>query len=212
MPLTAAAFECGLRALVSRDADLAYVVEHFGPPPLWRRAPCFASLIKIILEQQVSLASARAVFSRLAAMVVPFSAVRFRQLDDKRLKSAGLTRQKLAYGRHLAEAMATRRLRLNALDAMPDAEARRALMRIKGIGPWTANIYLLTALKRPDIWPHGDLALNTALKEIKNLQDSPPEAALEAIAAEWHPWRSVAARILWHYYLSTRGQAAPDDF
>jgi DNA-3-methyladenine glycosylase II len=211
-PLTATTFRDGLQDLVNRDADLARVVARFGPPPLWRRPACFATLVRIILEQQVSLASAQAVFRRLTAMVVPFSAVRFRQLDANRLAAAGLTRQKRAYTRALAEAVATRRLRLNALAAMPDADARRALTGIRGIGPWSADIYLLMALKRPDIWPCGDLALNTALAAIKNLGGRVPEADLKALAASWHPWRAVAARILWHYYLSMRGRTAPRDF
>ncbi len=211
-PLDEATFARGREVLVSQDADLAQAVARFGPPPLWRRRPCFATLIRIILEQQVSLAAARAVFRRLTAVVVPFSAARFRQISESHLAAAGLTRQKRAYSRALAEAIATRRLRLKTIAALPDTEARRALMSIKGIGPWTADIYLLLALRRPDIWPCGDLALNKALMAVKNLEARTPEADLSAVAAAWHPWRAVAARILWHYYLSSRGQTAPDDF
>ncbi len=210
-PLVSARFKAGLKALATRDADLARVLARCGPPPLWRRQPCFATLVRIILEQQVSLASARAVFNRLAARIEPFSAVRFRRLDGRSLRGAGLTRQKSTYLRALAEAIATGRLRLNALAHMSDDEARQTLMQVKGIGPWTADIYLLMALRRPDIWPRGDLALNTALKAIKNLKGNCADADLAAIAAHWQPWRAVAARMLWHYYLSTRGQAAPDD-
>ncbi len=193
------------------DEDLARVLARYGPPPLWRRRPCFAALVRIILEQQVSLASARAVYNRLAAMVVPFSAVRFRRLDGRTLRKAGLTRQKSTYLLALAETIATGRLRLKALADMSDDEARQALMQVRGIGPWTADIYLLMALRRPDIWPRGDLALNTALQAIKNLEGRQTEADLAAVAAHWKPWRAVAARILWHYYLSTRGQSAPDE-
>ncbi len=211
-PLTALTFKDGLQILAARDADLARVIAHHSPPPLWRREACFATLVRIILEQQVSLASARAVFERLAVMVVPFSPARFRRLEKGALRGAGLTRQKSAYTRSLAEAIATGRLRLKSLPEMPDAAVRQALMQIKGIGPWTADIYLLMALKRPDIWPRGDLALNSALKSLKNLKGSPSEAALTAIADRWRPWRAVAARILWHCYLSTRGQATPEAF
>ncbi len=211
-PLDTTTFAHGLQVLVSQDDALAQAVTRFGPPPLWHRRPCFATLVRIILEQQVSLAAARAVFKRLTAMVVPFSAARFRQIGDSQLAAAGLTRQKRAYSRALAEAIATRRLRLRTIAVLPDAEARGALMAIKGIGPWTADIYLLLALRRPDIWPRGDLALNKALMAVKNLGERTLEADLAAVAAAWRPWRAVAARILWHYYLSSRGQTAPDDF
>ena len=210
--LTPLTFSAGLQALAVRDDDLARVVAQYGPPPLWRRKASFATLVRIILEQQVSLASARAAFDRLAAVVAPFSAARFRRLDEGALRRAGLTRQKSVYTRDLAEAIATGRLRLNTLPDMTDAEAQQALMQIKGIGPWSADIYLLLALKRPDIWPRGDLALNSALKSLKNLKDSPSEATLAAIADRWRPWRAVAARILWHGYLSSRGKAAPEGF
>jgi DNA-3-methyladenine glycosylase II len=211
-PLDAATFDLGLKVLMSQDEALAQAVARFGPPPLWHRKPCFATLVRIILEQQVSLAAARAVFKRLTAVVVPFSAARFRQIGDSQLAAAGLTRQKRAYSRALAEAIATRRLRLKTIEVLPDAEARGALMAIKGIGPWTADIYLLLALRRPDIWPRGDLALNKALMAVKNLGERTLETDLAAVAAAWRPWRAVAARILWHYYLSSRGQTAPDDF
>ncbi len=211
-PLRAATFAHGIEVLRSQDTDLARVVARFGPPPLWRRRPCFATLVRIILEQQVSLAAAEAIFRRLRAMVVPFSAARYRQFDPARLKAAGLTRQKASYSRTLADAIATRRLQLNTLAVMPDAEARRALMAIRGIGPWSADIYLLMALGRPDIWPRGDLALNKALIAVKHLEARTPAADLAAIADTWRPWRAVAARILWHYYLSVRGQTSPTDF
>ncbi len=210
-PLGPDSFDTALKALAARDVDLARVLARYGPPPLWRRRPCFAALVRIILEQQVSLASARAVYNRLAARVVPISAARFRRLDGRSLRKAGLTRQKRAYLLALAEAIATGRLRLKDLPNMTDEKARQALMQIKGIGPWTADIYLLMALRRPDIWPRGDLALNTALKAIKKLEGRPTEAEMAAIAAQWRPWRAVAARILWHYYLASRGQPAPED-
>ncbi len=211
-PLDARTFARALETLAARDDDLAQVVARFGPPPMWRRRPGFATLIRIILEQQVSLASAQAVFGRLAAIAVPFSATRYRQISDSQLTAVGLTRQKRACSRALAEAIASRHLQLKTLTAMPDIEARRTLMTIKGIGPWTADIYLLLALRRPDIWPRGDLALNKALIAVKNLHKKSAEADLAAIAAAWQPWRAVAARILWHCYLSIRGKSAPSEF
>ena len=210
--LTPSLFQRGLGALVSRDPDLARVVDHYGPPPMWRRNPCFATLVRIILEQQVSLASARAVYLRLAALVVPFSAVRFRQIDETHLKSAGLTRQKLAYCKHLAEAIATQKLSLNRLNRLPDAEAHKTLVQMKGIGPWTADIYLLMALRRPDIWPRGDLALKAALKKVKHLPALPSDERFHAMGRAWRPWRAIAARILWHFYLSSHNGKNADPF
>ena len=197
---------------MARDPDLAMVVDRYGPPPMWRRKPCFATLVHIILEQQVSLASALAVHNRLAAIVVPFSATRFRQIDRAQIKSAGLTRQKLAYCYHLADAIALRQLSLNRLPRLKDAEARAALVNVKGIGPWTADIYLLMALRRPDIWPRGDLALKAAWRTVKHLPAVPSEETFAAIGNAWRPWRAVAARILWHFYLSSRNPRVPDAF
>jgi DNA-3-methyladenine glycosylase II len=210
--LTPSSFHRGLGTLVSRDPDLAHVVDRYGPPPMWRRNPCFATLVRIILEQHVSLASARAVYLRLAALVVPFSAVRFRRIEETHLKSAGLTRQKLAYCKHLAEAVATQKLSLKRLNRLSDAEAHKALVQIKGIGPWTADIYLLMALRRPDIWPRGDLALKAALKTVKHLPALPSDERFEAMASAWRPWRSIAARMLWHFYLSSRNDKDTDPF
>jgi len=157
------------------------VVDRYGPPPMWRRKPSFATLVQIILEQQVSLASALAVYNRLKAIVVPFSAARFRQIDRAHIQRAGLTRQKLAYCYHLAEAIGTRQLPLNRLPHLSDGEARGALLNVKGIGPWTADIYLLMALRRPDIWPRGDLALKAALQSVKHLPTLPSDEAFDAI-------------------------------
>jgi DNA-3-methyladenine glycosylase II len=211
-PLTVASFHRSLARLLARDPDLARVVDRYGPPPFWRRRPCFATLVRIILEQQVSLASAQAVYERLAAIVSPFSALRFLQIDRTRIARAGLTRQKRAYCYHLATAIARRDLRLNRLPGLPDAEVRAALIQVKGIGPWTADIYLLMALRRPDIWPRGDLALKTALQTVKKLPARPSEETFAAMGEAWRPWRAVAARVLWHCYLSEDRRSAPRTF
>jgi DNA-3-methyladenine glycosylase II len=205
-PLTSRTLKRGVRELSRRDTDLARVVDGYGTPPMWGREPGFAALVLIILEQQVSLASARAVFDRLAAIVTPLSAERLLALDDAILKGAGLTRQKLSYCKYLAEAIVAGELRLDALGTMQDTEARATLMRVKGIGPWTADIYLLMALRRRDIWPEGDLALRAAMQAVKALPKRPSHEAFTAIGEAWRPWRAVAARILWHYYLQKRGQ------
>jgi len=210
--LTRKTFQRGLNILASRDRDLAGVLKRYGPPPMWRRKPCFATLVRIILEQQVSLASAHAVYQRLTLIVSPFSATRFRQIDPALIRRAGLTRQKRAYCFHLAEAIAQKRLCLARLQRLAEDDARQALVQIKGIGPWTADIYLLMALRRPDIWPRGDLALKAAMQSVKQLHAVPSDAAFETIGNAWRPWRAIAARILWHAYLSSRKSGPPDGF
>jgi DNA-3-methyladenine glycosylase II len=194
----------GVACLVKVDADFAGIVSKFGPPPLWGREPGFPTLVRIILEQQVSLASARAAFNNLVAAVGRVAPDTFLTLTDRRLKKIGFSRQKAGYCRRLAEAILTEEFDLAAVAGLDDAAARSALIRLKGIGPWTADIYLLMALRRPDIWPSGDLALATSLQEVKGLSSRPDAEELERIALPWRPWRAVAARLLWHHYLSKR--------
>ena len=202
--LTEAAFASGLRYLSERDPDLAGILKDLGPPPMWAREPGFPTLIHIILEQQVSLASARAAYERLLVAVSPLTSERFLTLDDDALKAIGFSRQKTGYGRHLAQAIVEGRLDLDALDGLDDGAAQSELTKIKGIGPWTADIYLLMALRRPDIWPSGDLALAVAVQRVKRLPCRPQPHELDVIGVAWRPWRSLAARLLWHYYLSIR--------
>ena len=203
IPLTDETFTRGLRALTRRDRDLARVVQQYGPPPMWARRPGFPTLIHIILEQQVSLASARAAFNRLKAAirVTPRNLL---TLDDATLKTIGFSRQKTAYARHLAQAILDRRFSPSALIGLDDDEARAALIELKGIGVWSADIYLLMALRRPDVWPHGDLALASAAHQVKRLPARPTYDGLTAISEAWRPWRAIAARVLWHHYLSQR--------
>ncbi len=193
----------GLRVLMARDAHLARIARTYGPPPLWARAAGFPTLVHIILEQQVSLASARAAFDRLQAAASPLTPERFLALDDRTLRTIGFSRQKTAYCRYLADAIARRHLRLAALTRMEDSRVRDELMKVKGIGLWTADIYLLMALRRPDTWPIGDLALAVAVQRLKKLASRPTPERLEQLGQAWRPWRAVAARMLWHYYLST---------
>jgi DNA-3-methyladenine glycosylase II len=202
--LTQATLAEGLQYLSERDADLAQVLADLGAPPMWSREPGFPSLIHIILEQQVSLASAKAAFNRLLAVASPLTPQRFLELDDASLKSIGFSRQKTIYSRLLAESIAQGRLSLDILETMDDETARSALLQIKGIGPWTADIYLLMALQRPDVWPSGDLALARAVQVVKRLSFHPSTIQLNEIAQLWQPWRAVAARLLWHFYLNKR--------
>ena len=193
-----------VEALAARDADLAWVVAQHGPPPLWERATGFPTLVHIILEQQVSLASARAAFQRLCAAVAPLTPAGFLTLDDATLKAIGFSRQKTAYGRALAQAVLEGRLDIEGLAGLEDRRVRERLMGVKGLGQWSADIYLLMALRRPDVWPRGDLALAVAAQRVKRLPTRPAPDDLARLAEGWRPWRAVAARILWHAYLSSR--------
>lgn len=194
----------GVQELADRDAAFAGILSAYGPPPFWEREQGFHTLIHIILEQQVSLASAQAAYNRLEAAVVPLTPPNFLKLSDKKLKQIGFSRQKTKYGRELAKAILDGSLDLAGLDSLDDQGAKEQLIKVKGIGPWTADIYLLMALGRPDIWPSGDLALEAAIQRVRGLERRPAREEAGKISAEWRPWRSVAARLLWHYYLSER--------
>jgi DNA-3-methyladenine glycosylase II len=195
------------RRLAERDRDLRRILETHGPPPLWGRRPGFTTLVQIILEQQVSLSSGRAAYRRLARAVVPFTPRRFIELGAATLRSAGLTRQKAAYCVHLAEEVSAGRLDLRAIARLDDAAVASALTRVKGVGPWTANVYLLMALRRPDIWPAGDIALIQAVRRVKGLRRRPSPERAARIADAWRPFRSVAARMMWQHYLAERARA-----
>lgn len=202
--LTEATLLHAVEHLSRADPDLAEIVARFGPPPLWAREPGFPTLVLMILEQQVSLASARAAYDRLAAAVGEITPASVLQLADATLRTIGFSRQKTGYTRHLAAAIEEGRFDPQELGTMDDDDVRRALVALKGIGPWTAEVYLLMALGRPDAWPHYDLGLIVAAQEIKALPQRPSPQELELLAEPWRPYRAVAARILWHHYLSTR--------
>jgi DNA-3-methyladenine glycosylase II len=199
-------FAQGVRLLADRDEHLAGVVEKYGAPPLWVREPGFPTLVYIILEQQVSLASAKAAFDRLNSAVRALTPARFLKLTDKQLLQIGFSRQKTLYTRLLAESLTRRHFDLRYLHELHDDAARKMLTAFKGIGNWTADIYLLSALRRPDIWPIGDLALSTAVQEVQRLRKRPSPQQLEKLSQPWRPYRAVAARLFWHAYLSKRGQ------
>ncbi len=194
----------GARALARVDADLAGVLARHGTPPLWGREPGFATLVQIILEQQVSLASGRAAFARLLGVAGKMTPARVGKLSERQIRAAGLTRQKAAYVRGIARAIVAGEFDVHGLEAMDDAGAHAELVKLKGIGPWSADIYLLMALGRRDVWPSHDLALASAMRDVKRLRSLPkPERQLQ-IAEEWRPWRAVAARLLWQHYLNRR--------
>ncbi len=200
--LTETSFAEALGVLAVQDSDLAEILADLGSPPFWVREPGFATLIQIILEQQVSLASAKAVFARLQETISPITAELFLKLEDPEIKRIGFSRQKALYGRLLAQSIIAGQINLATLNKMDDEDVRSILKKIKGIGDWTVDIYLLMAMRRPDSLPKGDLALAIAVQKVKRLEYRPSPKELEVIAQIWRPWRGVATRLLWHYYLS----------
>jgi len=206
-PLTAGTLAAAVEELAARDPDLAGIVARHGPPPLWDRPPGFGSLLHIILEQQVSLASAQAAFDRLRAVADPLAPAGFLSLADADLLPIGFSRQKARYGRALAIALDSGMLDLDGLDDLDDAAVHDALQTIPGIGPWTSTIYLLMVLGRPDVWPAGDIALAESVGTVKGLGRRPDTAEMADLGEAWRPWRSVAARLFWLDYLARRGRA-----
>jgi len=202
--LTQKSLALAARELAARDPLLAGIHAQYGDPPLWRRATGFRTLVHIILEQQVSLSSAKSMLLRLEREIQPFTPERFLELGEVHLRGLGVTRQKSAYVLHLAQSLVTRELSLQRLARMSDAQALVRLTGIKGIGSWSANVYLLMAMRRADIWPAGDLALAVAIKELHGLAARPSPEELEEIAEQWRPHRAVAARMLWQYYLGRK--------
>ena len=206
--LTPCSLARGVAELSARDADLARIHHSYGLPPMRTRPAGFPALLQIIVEQQVSVASARAIWGRMAAAADSITPESFLALGEADLKAVGLSRAKMAYGRALATDILEGRLALDSLSRLQDEEAIAALVTVKGIGRWTAEIYLLSALARPDVWPVGDLAVATATGLVKGLDHRPDRAEMLALGEAWRPWRSVASRLLWHYFRNAvRGQS-----
>ena len=189
------------RRLARRDRRLGLLVRRHGPPPLWARPRGFATLLRIILEQQVSLASAGAMYRRLLGRMPALTPAAVLDLGAAGLRGIGVTRQKAGYAVALAERVEDGRLPLGRLHRATDDDARALLTEVPGIGPWTAGIYLLMCLRRPDIWPPGDLALHKAMVMLEGVTQVPSSAEAVAMAERWRPYRAVAARILWQAYL-----------
>jgi DNA-3-methyladenine glycosylase II len=207
--LTPALLRRGVRWLTVHDDDLARVFRRTGFPPMWGRPPGFSTLVRIILEQQVSLGAARSMYQRLgmhAGSVRPGAIAR---LGNEGLRSLGFTRQKARYCHGLAERVQNRELDLGAVASAPDEAGRQMLLAVPGLGPWSVDIYYLMALRRPDVWPRGDLALALALQDVKRLPALPSRDEQQQIASAWAPWRAVAARLLWKHYLTTPRQRPP---
>ena len=207
--LTDKAFHRAVTVLGRQDPDLANIVSRWGRPPFWRHASGFSGLVAAILAQQVSLESARSVLNKLMQAIGPVNPEGFLALDDAALRAMGFSRQKAMYVRGLAHAIQTGEIDPDALAYLTNADVRKRLMEIKGIGTWTADTYLLFSLRRPDAWPSGDLALAKAIQEVRGLARKPDWEDVDSIAGDWRPWRAVAARILWHHYLCERGRTVP---
>jgi len=203
--LDAASLQEAVQTLCAHDAALAALVARDGVPPLWPRPEGFVTLARIILEQQVSLESAASLFRRLDASIAggvqPGSII---AIGADGLRALGVTRQKAAYLFALAEQVVEGRLDLASIATMPDEQVLAHLQRVPGIGPWSAQVYLLFALGRPDAWPPGDLALHMALRDVRGLDGVPTSSEALHLASLWAPHRATAARILWHGYLRER--------
>lgn len=185
---------------------LAAITARWGEPPLWARQPGFPTLVRIILEQQVSLASAATLYKRLVRHAGGVTPRNIASLGQSGLREFGLTRQKSAFCHGLATRVLDGSLDLAAVSRAPDEGARAMLLAVPGLGPWSVDIYFLMALRRPDIWPQGDLALAIQLRELLHLPANPSRDEQQRIATQWRPWRSVAARIVWTDYLGARGR------
>ena len=190
----------GCEALAESDPMLARAIGIAGPPPLRRRAGGFEAVLQSIMGQQLSVASARAIWGRLADTCGQVTPERVLALSDEECRAAGLSRQKMVYSRELARAVDEGRLKFRALARMPDEDAIAAMTQVKGVGRWTAEMYLMFALGRPDVWPVDDLAVVEAVRRLKGLEERPNRKEMAAIGEAWRPWRSVAARLMWHFY------------
>lgn len=189
--------------LASTDDDLAMIIQTHSYPPMWTRPNTFETLVHIILEQQVSLASALAALNKLRQRLTQITPESFLRLTDEELKACYFSRQKTLYTKGLATELLEERLDLNALELLQDDEVRAKLITLKGIGNWTIDVYLMFVLQRADIFPVGDLAALNALRRVKKLPKETSKEHLLEVTANWQPYRSVATMLLWHLYLSS---------
>jgi DNA-3-methyladenine glycosylase II len=196
----------GLAALRARDPRFDEIHLLTGLPPLRRRPGGFAGLASIVVSQQLSTASAAAIWARLSAAFEPFDATALRRARAARLQRVGLSAPKIRTLKAIAKAVDSGAIDFDALATMPADEAHGALTQIHGIGPWTADIYLLACLGHADAWPAGDLALQEAIRLAFTLEARPGTRDMIALAEPWRPWRGVAARLLWAYYRAAKGR------
>lgn len=200
--------QTALGALALVDPSLAKIPERAGPLPWRRRDAGFAGLLRSLCGQMISNQAANAIWARVSALPRAVTPVGLLRLSDEELRAAGFSRPKLRHARALAEAFAEERLSEAGLALMTDAEAMSAIASIPGFGPWTAQVHLLFGLDRPDIFPAGDLALAASLAALRAWEERPSPKALAQHAELWQPWRSLAARLLWHHWRHVTGRAA----
>lgn len=191
--------------LAKKDKDLNKIIVTHGYPPMWTRPATFQSLILFILEQQVSLASAYAAFKKLREKIGYVTPAKILSLSDTELRACYFSRQKIIYARELAKAIHSKELKLKKISSSHEDEVRHELKKIKGIGDWTVDVYLMHSLQRTDLFPLGDIALVNSLKEVKGLDPHTSKEKLLSIAEPWRPYRTIAAMILWHAYIKKRG-------
>lgn len=204
-------FRMAVDLLIAEDGSLARVVDRWGVPEFWHRRPGFPTLTLLVLEQQVSLESGAAMYRRLAGLVGPMTPEAVLEAGPDRLRSIGVTRQKAGYLVELSARIVAGEIDLDALETAPIQDARDALLSIKGVGPWTADAYLLSASRRPDMWPVGDRALQVGIGEVLGIDETPDAEQLQILGEPWRPIRAAAARLVWHAYLSERGRVEPPD-
>ena len=204
--LTPERYRGAIQRLTATAPPLAAIVARHGSPPFWVQEAGFAGLAWAILGQQVSIESAQATFDKFKALAGAVTPEAFLPLTAEQLHAAGFSRQKASYVRGLAERITAGTLDLSALEALDDDAARAQLMALRGVGRWTADTYLLFSLRRPDVWPSGDLALEKAVSELMGAPAKLPTAEVNHMADAWRPWRAVAARLLWFQYLHQRGR------
>ncbi|WGF86382.1 DNA-3-methyladenine glycosylase family protein [Marinivivus vitaminiproducens] len=190
----------GLEALAARDPDVARAFAACGLPPVRRQEPGYAGLVRIISAQQISVLAAQAILARLRAELGTITPQSVLALPEERFKALGFSRAKIAYSRALAEDILSGRIDLNAIASLPDDEAVTALCRARGVGRWTAEIYLLFGLRRGDVWPADDLAVRVAAQKLKGWPARPTLAEMAVLGEAWRPHRSAGARLLWHIY------------
>ena len=206
MLVDASSLSNAVRYLAEREPVLHALYAENGLPPLWHREGGFATIVALILEQQVSLASARAANRRLVDVLGgEVDAAGLLELSDQDLRAVGFSRQKADYCRDLATEVLAGRFDASHLESLDDGAARSRLQGLRGVGPWTAECYLLFCLRRPDAWPTGDRALYVSMRDVFDLGEVPSPMDGDDRALRWSPWRSVAARMLWHDYLRRRG-------
>ena len=210
-PRPPAAARAGLDRLTASHGAFARIEADAGPLPWRRRTPGFAGLLQAIMGQQISNQAAGAIWRRLAVLPGALTPNGLLALEDDALRGAGLSRPKVAHSRSLAAAYADGRLDDDRIASMDDGEAIATICAVRGLGPWTAEVYLLFALERPDIFPAGDIALTGAFAHLHGLAARPDTAAMRVIARAWSPHRSLAARLLWHHWRHTTGRPAMDD-